>query len=97
MKKGEEILKVAALKYNAKTDSAPSIVALGQGELAKKIIDTARDNHIPVIEDKPLAQMLNRLQVGDEIPEELYQVVAQVLVFISTLDKEYVKRFGLKD
>lgn len=91
----EENLQAAALKYNAKTDQAPYIVALGQGEIARNIIKTAAENKIPVIEDKPLTQMLNSLSVGDEIPEELYEVVAQVLIFVSGLDAEYMRRFGL--
>lgn len=94
-KNNEENLQAAALKYDAKTDRAPYIVALGQGEIAKNIIKTARENKIHVIEDKPLAQMLNSLSVGDEIPEELYEVIAQVLIFISGLDAEYARRFGL--
>lgn len=94
-KNKEHNLQAAALKYNAKTDQAPYTVALGQGEIARSIIKTGMENKIPVIEDKPLAQILNSLSVGDEIPEELYEVVAQVLIFVSGLDAEYARRFGL--
>lgn len=88
-------LEAAALKYNAQTDDAPTIVALGKGEIAGNIIKTAMENDVPVVEDKSLAQILGKLSVGDEIPEELYGVVAQVLVFIAGLDKSYSERFGL--
>ena len=95
-KKKSEPLEATALKYNAESDDVPQIVALGQGYVAENIVKAARENEIPVVEDKSLSSALSRLSVGDEIPEELYQVVAQVLVFISRLDEDYAKRFGLK-
>lgn len=89
--------EAAALKYNAKTDDAPYIVGLGQGLIAENILKTAKEHAIPVVEDKTLAHVLNKLSVGDEIPEELYQLVAQVLAFVAKLDSDYGKRFGMGD
>lgn len=89
-KKEEKKLKeVAALKYTAGDDKAPTIVALGKGELAEKILEAAKENNIPVYTDPELAQTLNKLNLGDEIPPELYEVVAEILVFVSNLDKVY--------
>ena len=95
-KKEKKILEAAALRYNAQTDDAPYLVAMGKGEIAEKIVQTARENDIPVMEDAPLAHILNKLSLGDEIPEELYGVVAQVLAFIANLDHKGSERFGLK-
>ena len=88
-------IKAAALRYNAATDDIPRIVGLGQGKVAEKILQTARQNDIPVVEDDALAAVLNDLNVGDEIPEELYQMIAEVLVFLCTIDQEYKKKFLL--
>ena len=87
--------EAAALKYDAETDGAPYIVALGKGHIAENIIGAAREHNVSVVKDSRLSHMLNRLSVGDEIPEELYAVVAEVLVFISSMDEEYKNRFGL--
>lgn len=88
--KGKKIKEAAALQYSPGDDRAPRIVALGKGDSAEKIIEIAKANDVPVYEDAKLAQTLSKLQVGDEIPEELYGVVAEILVFISNLDKSYV-------
>lgn len=83
--------KAAALKYT-EDEGAPKVVALGKRELAQKIIDTAKDSGVPIYENAPLAESLNNLSLGQEIPQELYEVVAQVLVFVAELDKPRRKR-----
>ena len=93
--KNKEICKAAALKYDANTDNAPYIVALGEGLVAKQMIETAQDNNVQIIKDKQLSDTLGMLNVGDEIPEEMYLVVAEILVFISSMDNEHKTRFGL--
>lgn len=75
-----------ALKYSD-DESAPKIVAKGKGYIAEKIIETAKENKIAVYKDKKLAQQLENLAIGEEIPYELYEVVAEILVYISKLDK----------
>ena len=79
----------SALKYDMGKDDAPYVVALGEGYVAEKIIEKGKEHGVKVVEDKPLAKMLQSLSIGDEIPEELYQVVAQILAFIGDLDNEY--------
>ncbi len=81
--------QAAALKYDPLRDDAPIISALGVGQVADKIIETAKAHNIPVVEDKPLAEMLSRLSVGDSIPPKLYEAIAQILVFISQKDNKY--------
>ena len=69
-----------ALKYDEKAgDEAPVVVAMGEGELAQRIISAARDYGVPVLRDVPLARALAELQIGDAIPEALYEAVAEIL------------------
>jgi flagellar biosynthesis protein FlhB len=68
-----------ALKYSEEEDAAPAVVAQGQGEMAKLIIDAARAYGVPVVRDVPVARALNELEIGDEIPEALYEAVAEIL------------------
>jgi len=68
-----------ALKYNEEEELAPSVIAQGQGEMAKLIIEAARAYGVPVVRDVPVARALNELEVGDEIPEVLYEAVAEIL------------------
>lgn len=78
----------AALRYDSKNDEAPVVVANGLGLIAENIVKSAKANDVPIYEDAALANQLARLERGYQIPYELYDVVAQVLVFISHLDKE---------
>jgi len=75
-----------ALRY-LKEDSAPRIIASGHGKIAQKIIEIAQENDIPIYEDPEVVEMLARLEVGIEIPSELYEVVAEILAFVYSLDK----------
>ena len=77
--------RAVALQYNP-TDMAPTIVAKGAGTIAHKIIENAALSDIPIHKDAALAHELTRQDIGAHIPPELYEVVAQVLVFISQLD-----------
>ncbi len=75
-----------ALKYNSEKMSAPHVVAKGAGYIAEKIKAIAKEHAVPIIEDKPLARALYKnVEVGDEIPEKLFQAVAQVLAYIYRL------------
>jgi flagellar biosynthetic protein FlhB len=77
-----------ALKYNSFKMNAPVVVAKGGGNLAKKIIEIANEYRIPVIENKPLAWKLFReVDLGDEIPVELYQTIADILAYVYKLKK----------
>lgn len=68
-----------ALKYGQEEDLAPSVVAQGQGEMAKLIVEAARAYGVPIVRDVPVARALNELEIGDEIPEALYEAVAEIL------------------
>lgn len=70
--------KAAALKYNAEEDAAPVVIASGYGTAAEKIIDIAEHKGIPVFKDDSAASMLCMMEVGSNIPTELYEVVAAI-------------------
>lgn len=96
-KKEKKIKEAAALKYDPENGKAPKIVALGKGEIAEKMLETAKNNDVPVYEDATLAHTLNTLNLLDEIPSELYEVVAQIMVFVSELDRSHGERYaGIK-
>lgn len=84
MAKGNE-KKAVALSYDI-NDTAPKVIAKGSGLVAENILKSAEKSDIPVYEDEKLAKMLTQLDIGDNIPPELYDIVAQVLVFITDLD-----------
>jgi flagellar biosynthesis protein len=70
-----------ALHYNVNGSGAPRVVAKGAGEIAEKILETAREHNVPLQEDAALATALSKLDIGREIPKELYVAVAHVLAF----------------
>lgn len=76
-----------ALKYLEEEHSAPVIVAKGMGLYAEQIREIARTHHVPIVRNIPLAQALVKLDLDEEIPEELYQAVAEVLSFVHELKK----------
>jgi len=77
--------QAAALRYEPKQDRAPKLIAKGQGALAETLIELARQHDIPIRQDKNLLQILSRLDLSEEIPPEVYQVVAEILAFIYRL------------
>ena len=76
----------AALAYEA-GDSAPRILASGKGYVAEQIIEEAKKADVPFYQDNELAETLSKLDIGDAIPPELYEVVAEILVFVNDMEK----------
>lgn len=79
--------KAVALQYDSERDAAPRIVASGRGAIAEQILGLAKENDVPMHEDKALVETLLAFEVGKEIPVELYAVVAEMLAFAQRLDK----------
>ena len=75
-------LMATALQYNSENDSAPRVVATGQRKVAEQIIAEAKKHNITIYEDTALTSALATVNLGEEIPPELYQVVAQVLAYV---------------
>ncbi|MCR4892961.1 MAG: EscU/YscU/HrcU family type III secretion system export apparatus switch protein [Lachnospiraceae bacterium] len=82
----KKIKTAVAIAYDPK-DVAPTVVASGKGKVAERIIEKAKESDVPVHEDSKLAKTLSSLEIGDAIPPELYEVVAEVLVFVDRMDK----------
>jgi flagellar biosynthesis protein len=84
----ERPLQAAALSYDRDSDGAPRVVAAGRGEIAKRIIELAREAGVPVRSEPGLAQALAQLKLQSEIPEALFAAVAETLVWAYKLDKK---------
>ncbi|MDO5517395.1 MAG: EscU/YscU/HrcU family type III secretion system export apparatus switch protein [Clostridium sp.] len=78
--------KAAALKYEFNSD-APIVTAAGMGHIADKILEKAEENDVPIVYNKELTNLLCNVDVGEEIPSELYEAVAHVIAFVTDLDK----------
>lgn len=86
--------KAVALLYDPENNSAPAVVASGKGAIADRIINTAKENEVPLYKDTDLTDTLLKLDIGECIPPELYGVVAEILVYVDRMDKlrEKIKR-----
>ena len=82
----KKVKTAVALEYDP-NDLAPKIVATGRGKIAERIIEQAKENDVPVHEDEKLANTLSKLDIGEYIPPELYEVVAEILVFVDNMEK----------
>lgn len=79
--------RAVALSYGA-GDAAPVIVASGMGYMAERIVETASDSGVPIYEDSSLATVLTQLQLGQEIPEELYRAIVEIYVYFLHFDPQ---------
>ena len=80
--------KAVALKYDQEGASAPKVVAKGQGEIAKKILQKADEFEIPIFKNKALAESLLNLDVDEQIPANLYKAVAEVFVWLMNSEQK---------
>jgi len=78
-----------ALKYRTATDRAPKVTARGMGKIAEKIIEIAKEHHIYIHEDPDMVEILSTLDINEEIPPDLYVVVAELLAFVYSLNKNF--------
>lgn len=83
----DEDKKTAVAVAYVPGEQAPKILATGTGAVADKIIETAKENDVPLYKDGKLADTLSKLKIGDMIPPELYEVVAEILVFVDDMDR----------
>ena len=77
--------KAIALKYDASINEAPYILAKGIGAVGENIVALAKKNNIPIYKNDKLAESLNRLRQNDEIPPELFTIVAEIFSFVYSL------------
>lgn len=91
MSKREQRQVAAALRYDG--TGAPVIVAAGMGYLAEKMTEVAAENGVPVYEDTSLATILAQLELGREVPEELYQAIVEIYVYFLEFDPNDPEKF----
>ncbi len=73
--------KAVALRYDENQNASPIVVASGMGYMAEKLVEIATESGVPIYEDNSLATMLAQLELGQEIPEDLYQVIIDIYIF----------------
>jgi len=78
--------KAVALQYQPKLDNAPKVIAKGKGQVAEKIIEIAREHNIYIQNDPDLIEVLSQLDLNQEIPSDLYIVIAELLAFVYSLN-----------
>ena len=86
--------KAVALKYVSGEDQAPRVTAKGSGNLAHKIIALAKEHGVPIKEDPALVQVLAQLDFYEEIPPSLYVVVAEILAFVYSMNRQWRNQGG---
>ena len=80
--------KAVALKYKAYEDLAPKVIAKGKGEIAKKIIEKAKEFDVPLFQNEALADMLLNVEIGEEIPPKMYEAVVEVFIWLYKLEEK---------
>ncbi len=88
MVKGSGKKRAVALRYDAQHDAAPKVVAKGEGILAERIIQLAREAGVPLREDSDLVEILSRIELNKEIPPETYLVIAEILSWVYRLNEK---------
>lgn len=89
-----KLKKAVALKYERAKDNAPRLTAKGAGLIAERIIELAEKEGIPIAEDPDLVGTLAQLDFQEEIPQELYVAVAEIMAFAYRLNKKMMKENG---
>jgi flagellar biosynthesis protein len=84
--------KAVALRYRPELEKAPRVIAAGRGETANRIISVAKEHNIHIHNDPGLADILCGLELDDLIPPDLYAVVAEILVFVYSLNGKEMSR-----
>lgn len=79
--------KAVALTYNPEQGEAPVVVAKGHGQIAERILEKAKESGVPIQEDVSLVEVLSKLDIDQQIPPALYQLVAEVLSFVYKADQ----------
>jgi flagellar biosynthesis protein len=87
----ERLKKAAALRYDHEIDAVPRLVAKGQGLMADKILDVAREHGVTIREDPDLLEMLCKLEVNQFIPEKLFSAVAEVMAYVYRINNRQLE------
>lgn len=79
--------KAVAIHYDPAAESIPTVIARGKGLVAENMMEVAKKENVPMIKKSSLVEELLTVDIGQDIPEELYEVIAEVLVFVNDLDE----------
>ena len=90
----KKISRAAAISYDPDENDVPVLSAFGEGYLAQKIVEVAKESGVPILPNPSLTSMLSKISVGDEISPEMYEAVAKVLVFVSEVDRRYGEKIA---
>jgi len=85
----KRVKQAAAIKYDPTENDVPILSAFGEGHMAQKIVEVAKESGVPILPEPGLTGMLSKLSIGDEIAPEMYDAVAKVLAFVSEVDRTY--------
>lgn len=86
--------KAVALRYEDGKTTAPEVVASGSGVIAKNIIEAAQKAGVTITKDPDLVELLAKVPTGQEVPEELYQTVAEVLAFVYSVNTKFKEKYS---
>jgi flagellar biosynthesis protein len=78
-------MKAVALKYDKEKNTAPKVTAKGEGKTAQKIIELAKENDIPIKKDEDLVELLTKVELDKEVPQEMYKAIAELFSFLYKL------------
>jgi len=96
MDKSKKPLKAIALSYDEQKAAAPQVLAGGSGLIAEKIIEKAREAGIHIQENPDLVELLAKVPIGEQIPPELYQTIAEVLAFVYSVNDRFKQKLEQK-
>lgn len=77
----EKSKKAVALKYDSNKNNAPVVIAAGSGYIAQKVVEIAEESGVPVYRDDSLSVLLSQLDIGSEIPEELFSSIVDIYIY----------------
>jgi len=81
-------LKAVAMQYKAYEDNAPKVLAKGSGEIAKKILEKAREFDVSIFQNPELTDLLMNVEINEEIPPELYKAVVEVFIWLKNTEEK---------
>lgn len=87
MKNKQQMKKAVAVTYSSGSYDAPVVTAKGKGKIAETIVQKALDHGVPIQEDKALVELLGQIELNQQIPPELYQVIAEVLASVYRIER----------
>lgn len=88
-RRNKNLKSAVALKYHSETDVVPKVTAKGEGLVAERIIELAKENQVTIKEDPDLVEILSQVDINKEIPPSVYKVVAELLAFVYKLNNKY--------